>query len=45
MIKLCVDFLLVLKKVVSIATCYGLDGPAFEAWWGGEIFQTHADRP
>ena len=30
---------------VGIATGYGLDGPAIESRWGGEIFRTCPDRP
>ena len=29
---------------VGIATCYRLDGPGIESWWG-KIFRTHPDRP
>ena len=30
---------------VGMTTGYGLDGPRFESWWGGEIFRTCPDRP
>jgi hypothetical protein len=30
---------------VGIATRYGVDGPAIESRWGGEIFFTRTDRP
>jgi hypothetical protein len=30
-------------SVADIATCYGLDGPGIESWWG-EIFCTTLDR-
>jgi hypothetical protein len=29
-------------SVVGIATCYGLDGPGIEFWWG-QIFRTLSD--
>ena len=31
-------------SAVGKATCYRLDGPGFEAQWGGEIFFTCPDR-
>ena len=30
---------------VGIVTCYGLDGPGIESWWGSEIFLAGPDRP
>jgi hypothetical protein len=30
---------------VSIATCYGQDGPGIESRGGGEVFRTCPDRP
>jgi hypothetical protein len=33
-----------LDSAVGIATCYGLDGPGIESWWG-EIIRNRPDRP
>jgi hypothetical protein len=33
------------ESVVSLATCYRLDGLGIEFWWGGEIFRTCPDQP
>jgi hypothetical protein len=38
MINLSVDFLIILKNVVGIATSYGLEGPRFEFWLGARFF-------